>query len=69
MLFRSYSGVIGMEYESSLKRLVTSIPERFDVSVSERCQINAVCVEFSKENGAALNIKRINFDYTKEGNT
>jgi len=63
----SYSGVIGMEYESSLKRLVTSIPERFDVSVSERCQINAVCVEFSKENGAALNIKRINFDYKKEG--
>lgn len=63
----SYSGVIGMEYESSLKRLVTSIPERFDVSISDVCQINAVCAEFSNEDGVALNIDRINFNYKKEG--
>lgn len=62
----SYEGVIGMDYGSSLKRLVTSIPERFDVSVSERCQINAVEVEFSTENGSALDIKRINFNCKKE---
>lgn len=62
----SYSGVIGMEYESSLKRLVTSIPERFDVSVSKTCQINAVCVEFSAATCEALNIERINFNYDRE---
>ncbi len=62
----SYDGVIGMDYVSSLKRLVTSIPERFDVSVSEKWQINAVEVEFSTESGSALNIKRINFNYKKE---
>lgn len=62
----TYDGVIGMDYASSLKRLVTSIPERFDVSVSHRCQINAVEVEFSIENGSALNISRINFNYKKE---
>ncbi len=63
----SYSGVIGMEYESSLKRLVTSIPERFDVSVSDKYQINAVSAEFSAEDGSALCISRINFNYKKEG--
>ncbi len=59
----SYDSIIGMEYESSLKRLVTSIPERFDVAVSNVRQINAVCVEFDFETGFALEIKRINFNY------
>ena len=57
----SHSGVIGMEYESSLKRLVTSIPERFDVAVSKTRQINAVCVEFDFESGFALEIKKDKF--------
>ncbi len=59
----SYDSIIGMEYESSLKRLVTSIPERFDVAVSNVRQINAVCVEFDCKTGFALEIKRINFNY------
>lgn len=63
----SYSGVIGMEYESSLKRLVTSIPERFDVSNCDIRQINAVEVDFNADNGAALEINRINFSYKKDG--
>jgi len=62
----SYSGVIGMEYESSLKRLVTSIPERFDVSDCDMRQINAVEVEFNVEDGSALDIKRINFCVKKD---
>ena len=53
----SYKSIIGMEYESSLKRLVSSIPERFDVAVSKTRQINAVCVEFDFESGFALEIK------------
>jgi len=62
----SYDSIIGMEYESSLKRLVTSIPERFDVAVSKTRQINAVCVEFDFESGFALEIKRINFNYNND---
>lgn len=63
----SHSGVIGMEYESSLKRLVTSIPERFDVSVCDIQQINAVEAEFDADSGNALGISRINFSYKKDG--
>lgn len=55
--------VIGMEYFGSLKRLVSSIPERFDVATSDVRQINAVEVEFDEKSGAALKIGRINFNY------
>ena len=63
----SFSGVIGMEYESSLKRLVTSIPERFDVSICDTVQINAVEVEFCDKTGAALSIERVNLIDKKDG--
>lgn len=62
----SYKSVIGMEYESSLKRLVSSIPERFDVAVDEIRQINAVCIEFDFEGGFAQKIERINLNYNYE---
>ena len=61
----THNSIIGMEYESSLKRLVTSTPERFDVAVSSVRQINAVCVEFDFESGFALGINRINLNYKK----
>lgn len=57
----SYDSVIGMEYENSLKRLITSIPSRFDVAVSDHTQINACEIIFSKKSGIAKKIKRINF--------
>lgn len=62
----TYDSIIGMEYESSLKRLITSIPERFDVAVSKTRQINAVCAEFDFESGCALKIERINFNYKND---
>lgn len=55
--------VIGMEYLGSLKRLVSSIPERFDVAASDIRQINAVRAEFDEKSGCALKIERINFNY------
>ena len=55
------NGVIGMDYQTSLKRLMTSLPERFDVSVSEQSQINAVQILIDTKTGAANEIKRINF--------
>lgn len=51
--------VIGMEYETSLKRLSTSLPERFEIPESKIAQINAIEISVDAETGAALGIKRI----------
>ncbi len=63
----SYEGVIGMEYENSLRRLVSSIPERFDVAVCDSMQVNAVSMEFDSKSGSGTNIERINIKYTETG--
>ena len=52
-----------MDYESSVKRLITSIPERFDVAKSDITQINAVEIVFDTENLSPKGIKRINFAF------
>ncbi|MBQ9688483.1 YmdB family metallophosphoesterase [bacterium] len=63
----AYDSVIGIEYESSLKRLSTGLPGRFEVPETNIAQINAVEVSFKNEK--AVEIKRINVvtDITKEG--
>lgn len=60
-------GVIGMEYQTSLKRLSTSLPERFDVSSSKLVQINAIEILIDAESGKSLEIKRflLEKDYTE----
>lgn len=52
-------GVIGMEYNSSLSRFLTSIPERYEVAPGKTSQINAVEVDIDAATGRALAIKRI----------
>lgn len=52
-------GVIGMDYQTSLNRFLTSIPERYDVADSNISQINAVEVEIETDTGYAVAIKRI----------
>lgn len=52
-------GVIGMDYETSLARLTTAIPERYEVAEGKTVQINAVEVEVDKLSGKASVIKRI----------
>lgn len=52
-------GVIGMDYETSLLRFTTAIPERYEVAEGKTVQINAVEVEVDKLTGRASNIKRI----------
>ena len=47
-----------MEYHTSLKRLVTLLPERYEVSETYPAHINAV--EVSLVDGNATDIKRIN---------
>ena len=52
-------GVIGMDYQTSLSRFLTAIPERYDVAKGETTQINAVEVDIETSTGKALAIKRI----------
>ena len=50
-----------MAYESSLKRLKTSIPERFDIEENTALELNAVEMTFDAVSGQAQSIKRIQF--------
>lgn len=52
-------GVIGMNYEASVRRLITSIPERLDVANSGKAQINGVIISVDSLTGKAESIKRI----------
>lgn len=58
----SKNGIIGMEYEQSLKRLMTSMNERFEVETSSPYVLNACEVEF--ENNIPQSIRRISFEST-----
>lgn len=52
--------IIGMEYETSLKRLTTAMPERYEVASIYPAQINAV--EVTLNDGNATEIKRIKLE-------
>jgi len=60
----STQGVIGMEYQGSLKRLITSINERFDIENACPYILNAVEITFCDTLPKSIN--RINFQYTKQ---
>ena len=51
--------VIGIEYKTSLKRLMTGLPERYEIPSSKIIQINAVEVLIDAESGKSLEIKRL----------
>ncbi len=57
----SLNSVIGMEYDASLKRLMTSVNERFEVETSPPYILNGCEVEF--DNNRAISINRISFVY------
>ncbi len=52
-------GVIGMDFDSSLKRFTTGLPERYEISECKQVMINAVEVEIETSTGNALSIKKI----------
>lgn len=60
------NGVIGMEYEASVNRLITSIPERLDVASSGDSEVNGVVVTIDCLTGRAEGIQRINEKYYSE---
>lgn len=51
--------VIGMEYKTSLQRLSTAMPERYEIPKSKHIQINAVEILLDAQEGKSLDIKRI----------
>lgn len=57
----SPDGVIGMDYESSLKRFLSATPVRYEVAEATSLLINAVEVTFV--GAQATDIKRINISY------
>jgi 2',3'-cyclic-nucleotide 2'-phosphodiesterase len=56
-----YDSILGMEKESVVKRFVTQLPVRFEVS-GGRTQFNAVLLDFHRTSGLAENIQRIRID-------
>ena len=54
----AYESVIGMEFATSLKRLSTSLPERYEIAETPIAQINGVEVLIDRT--SATQIKRIN---------
>ncbi len=63
------SGIIGMNYEQSIKRMITGLPERLDVSVSDDLQINGIELSVNALSGKAETIKRVDLKYKiEEGN-
>ena len=64
----AFDSVIGIDYESSLKRLSTGLPERFEIPETDLAQVNAVEIEIEDE--SVLSVKRINFekDYSEVKN-
>ena len=59
----SKNSVIGMEFETSVKRLLTSINERFEVETSYPIVFNGVEIEF--EDNIPKTIRRINREFEK----
>ena len=62
----SVDGVIGMEYSTSLKRLSTSLPERYEVAQGNTSQVNGV--EVLIDSTKATQIKRIDFNVDNNEN-
>jgi len=54
--------VIGMDYEVSLKRVLTHLPYRYEVASGTFAQINAVEISLDLVTGISTDIKRINFN-------
>ena len=64
------NGVIGMDYETSIGRLMSAIPDRLEVAYSGSSQVNGVILTVDISNGCAESIKRISEKIDiSEGNT
>ncbi|MFE8695107.1 TIGR00282 family metallophosphoesterase [Cytobacillus sp. FJAT-53684] len=54
-----YDGILGVEKEAVLKRFLTNLPVRFEVTKEGRKQLSAVFIELDNKTGKAKKINRI----------
>lgn len=54
-----YDGILGVEREAVLKRFLTAMPVRFEITKKGRRQLNGVLISIDKKTGKATAIKRI----------
>lgn len=59
----AYNSVIGMSIDSSIKRLITGIPERYEIADNAPFEINGVRILINKETASATSIERIRVLY------
>ena len=52
------NSVIGMDIEVSVKRFVTSLPERYKLADGE-CMFNGCIIETNDENSQVISIERV----------
>ena len=55
------NSVIGMDIDTSLKRFITSLPERYKIADGE-CMFNSCLFEINDEENRIINIERINMN-------
>ena len=53
-----YDGILGVDREAVLKKFLTSLPVRFEVTTG-RSQLNGVIIEFDEKTGKSKTIERI----------
>lgn len=54
-----YDGILGVEREAVLKRFLTAMPVRFEITKKGRRQLNGVLISINEKTGKATAIKRI----------
>jgi len=54
-----YDGILGVDRDAVIKRFLTSLPVRFEVTKNGRTQLGAVVITIDNHSGKATNIERI----------
>lgn len=54
-----YDGILGVERDAVIKRFLTSMPVRFEITKEGRTQLNGILVTIDKSNGKATHVERI----------
>lgn len=54
-----YDGILGVEKEAVIKKFITSLPVRFEVTNSGRTQLSAVVIELDQKTGRTRRIETI----------
>ncbi|MYL61716.1 metallophosphoesterase, partial [Virgibacillus halodenitrificans] len=53
-----YDGILGVERDAVIKRFLTSMPVRFEITKEGRTQLNGILVTIDKSNGKATHVER-----------